>query len=428
MTGDRLGVLRELVAGQWRDSASGEPFHIPIRAIEIEDSLDGGEDAFIRRLHGGDKCLVVCDEITCEILGRRVAGRVGCEMLVLEAPSTTPENADKLRRKTQSAEALIAVGSGTVNDLVKYATFLDGKSYSVFPTSPMNAYSTGTASLTDNGIKKSFKAHSASGVFFDLQILADCPKRLINNALSDVVCRTTAQTDWLLSRLFWQTPYSDIPYALLAHDEDNLFSNANLLLERDLDTLAALVRTCVLNGLGSAIVGTTHPGSMGEHMISHYLDMFAGDAHPGTLHGEQVGVATLSVLRLQNKLLSGDEPPVIKPTRHKSGEIAEKFGATLGREFSANLSAKSFDKKSAAKWNQKLAANWENIIAPVRATMLPVEEVERPMILAQAHITPKALGYADDFYDEAVKNARFIRDRFTILDIADDCGLWDSGE
>lgn len=424
MSGDRLGVLRELVAGEWRDSASGQSVQIPIQAIEIEDSLDGGEDAIIRRLHGNSKCIVVCDEITSEILGRRVAGRIGCEMLVLKTPSTTPQNAEKLRCKTQSAEVLIAVGSGTVNDLVKYATFLDGKSYSVFPTSPMNAYSTGTASLTDNGIKKSFKAHSARGVFFDLQILADCPKRLINNALSDVVCRTTAQTDWLLSRLFWQTPYSDIPYVLLAHDEDNLFNNARLLLERDFDTLAALVRTCVLNGLGSAVVGTTHPGSMGEHMISHYLDMFAGNAHPGTLHGEQVGVATLSILRLQNKILSANEPPVIKPTRHKPADIAEQFGTNLGREFAANLSVKSFDKEGAAKWNQKLSADWENIIAPIRATMLSVEDVERPMIDAQAHTTPKALGYVDDFYKQAVKNARFIRDRFTILDIADDCGVW----
>ena len=32
---------------------------------------------------------------------------------------------------------------------------------------------------------------------------------------------------------------------------------------------------------------SSHPGSMGEHMMSHYIDMFFNDVNPNTLHGEQ---------------------------------------------------------------------------------------------------------------------------------------------
>ncbi len=32
--------------------------------------------------------------------------------------------------------------------------------------------------------------------------------------------------------------------------------------------------------------------------------MFAGPAHPGTTHGQQVGVASLAMARLQNEMLA----------------------------------------------------------------------------------------------------------------------------
>ena len=423
-----LGVLRELVDGAWRDPASGKRLSIPIRAIEIRETLDGGEGELVRKLHGGGKIVVVCDRNTEAVSGALVAAGIGgdCGMLVLRNPKSTIDTAEHLRRQTRHADTLIAVGSGTVSDLVKYASFLGGKSYSVFPTSPMNAYTTGTASLTQAGIKRSLPAHNARGVFVDLRILSNCPQRLVNSALSDVVCRTTAQVDWLLSRAFCSTPYSDIPYRLLAHDEESLFANAHRLRERDLDVMASLVRTCALNGLGSAVVGTTHPGSMAEHMISHYLDMFAGAAHPGTLHGEQVGVATLSVCRLQNQILRADAPPVIQFAPRGKDFFTRQFGGEQGREYAACHAAKAFSSRGAQKWNAHLAERWDDFTAPLRAVMLSAEQIAAPLTAAGAPISPEDLGFDAAFYGEAVRNARFIRDRFTILDLAGDCGLLES--
>lgn len=423
-----LGVLRELVDGTWRDPASGQRLGIPIRAIEIRETLDGGEGQLVRKLHGNGKIVVVCDRNTEAVSGARVAASIGgdCELLVLRNPPSTVDTAEDLCHQTRHADILIAVGSGTVSDLVKYASFLGGKSYSVFPTSPMNAYTTGTASLTQAGIKRSLAAHSAGGVFVDLRILSNCPQRLINSALSDVVCRTTAQADWLLSRAFCGTPYSDIPYQLLAHDEAPLFANAHRLRERDPEVMASLVRTCALNGLGSAVVGTTHPGSMAEHMISHYLDMFAGAAHPGTLHGEQVGVATLSVCRLQNQILRAEAPPVIHCAPRGKDFFTRQFGGEQGVEYAACHAAKSFSARGAEKWNAHLAEHWNDFTAPMRAVLLRAEQVAAPLAAAGAPMSPEDLGFDAAFYGEAVRNARFIRDRFTILDLAGDCGLLES--
>jgi glycerol-1-phosphate dehydrogenase [NAD(P)+] len=50
--------------------------------------------------------------------------------------------------------------------------------------------------------------------------------------------------------------------------------------------ILALVRLLVLSGLGMLLIGSGHPGSMGEHGISHYLDMFLRP-HTGSLHGSR---------------------------------------------------------------------------------------------------------------------------------------------
>ena len=170
---------------------------------------------------------------------------------------------------------MIAVGSGTVSDSIKYATFLEKKTYSVFATTPMNAYTTGTASISFNGVKKSLVAHYAQGVFFDLEVLSNCPKRLTAAAFADVICRTTAQVDWLMSHKLLETNYQSTPYSLLSLYEGDMIQSASSIAEGDINSLALLTRISAIMGLGTSFTQTTHVGSMGEHGISHYIDMLS---------------------------------------------------------------------------------------------------------------------------------------------------------
>lgn len=428
--GDHLGVIRALLEGRWRDPDSSKPLSIPIRTIEIRDSLDGDEARLFFDDHPEcETVAVVSDEITHDILAHRVAralsGRARVCEIVLSAPKPTLESAEDLRRRADDADVLVAVGSGTVNDLVKYAAFLGEKFYDVFPTSPMNAYTTGTASLTERGVKRSLQARCARGVFFDLSVLSACPPRLMASAFGDVVpCRPTAQTDWRLSRAVKNTPYTEAPYTLLAEDEKTLLADAGRLRSGDVPTLAALVRGCVLNGLGSVLGGgTTHCGSMAEHMISHYLDMFAGDAHPGSLHGEQVGVTSLSVLRLQSALLDRPSPPKLSPTIDRREFLRDAFGAEMGGEFAGQMEKKAMDEGDTQTWNARDADAWVEFAAPMRETLVSPDELERALKAAGAKTTADELGFDAAIYREALERARFIRDRFTFLDIADEAGM-----
>ncbi len=415
-----------MTAGQWRDPDTGQIQTVPVEEIVIAETLEGAEADLVRQRHAGKSIVVVSGEHTHEALGARVTqalqslGHV--REFVWKRPRCTGEGVDELMAATADAEALIAVGSGTVSDSVKYGAFQTGRDYSVFPTAPMNAYTAPTASVSFDGFKKSISCRSARGVFFDLSVLAKSPSRLISAAFADgVACRTTSQVDWLLSHLLFGTPYREAPYTLLAYDEPYLIENAAKLLTGDLEALAALTRVCAMVGLGTSIVGTTHPSSMSEHLISHYIDMFAGKNHPGSSHGEQVGVATLTVSKLQDEILRADEPPTVHPTEVPVEVLRERFGSAADTMIEQG-GLKAFTAEGAEAINQRLEDEWPTIARQLREVALPYEKVYASMQAAGCRLTATDLGLDAGFYRDAVRFSRFIRDRFTVLDLAADSG------
>ena len=422
---DFSGVIGELVAGRWQDPKTGQKRTVPVESIVIADTLEGSEAALVQRVHPGKSIAVVSDERTSEVLGKRILQALqplgGVSEFVWERPRITPDGMDELAQGTRQAEALIAVGSGTISDSVKYGTFLSRREYSVFATSPMNAYTTPTASVSFEGFKKSITCHSAKGVFFDLSVVSKCPKRLISAAFADVVCRTTSQVDWLMSHILLDSPYDETAYTLLAYDEEAMIANAGKIVTGDFEALAMLTRIAALMGLATSFTGTTHVGSMAEHMISHYIDMFAGNSHPRTSHGEQVGVATLTMSKLQNQIVNAYRPPTLKPTVIAKEDLRVRFGAA-SNEMIEQTERKALNTASAEVLNQRLAKHWTEISGRLKSVMLPYEKLHDAMKTAGCQITGSDLGLDPAFYRDAVRYSRFIRDRFSMLDVADDSG------
>ena len=196
--------------------------------------------------------------------------------------------------------------------------------------------------------------------------------------------------------------------------------NAKKISEGDLDALALLTKIAVIMGLGSFFKGTTHYGSMAEHGISHYIDMFYYDKHPGTSHGEQVGIATLSVSKIQNDIFNKNSPPIIYPTKIPVEEIKYKLGTEILNNININIQNKIYDEKKAEELNKYLEKNWLTFVEPLRKVMLPFSKLWNAMSECKAKKTPQEAGIDINLYNDALKYCRFTRDRYTILDFADD--------
>jgi glycerol-1-phosphate dehydrogenase [NAD(P)+] len=418
--------IEQLLSGAYRDPDSGEAVSVATKSLVIAASLAGMEADLVGGLGFGPILAVVSDETTHEVLGKRVeralSGRQRIISIVLpNGVHADGDNVERVRAATRGADALIAVGSGTINDLSKYASAQDGKPYAVFATAPsMNGYTSLNAAITLHGHKLSLPAQAPTGAFFDLSILSAAPVRLIRAGLGDSLCRTTAQADWLLAHLLFDLPYRTLPYDLLSEDEGPLFAQAAALVRGDKTAMERLVRTLVLSGLGTAIVGNSQPASQGEHLISHYIDMFASAARPLVYHGEQVGVTTLSMVRLQERMLA--QVPVFEPETQSEADLCARYGEELGRSCWDEFSRKRLDAPKAEALNARVAAQWDAIRERVSAVLLPSGHLKAVLAAAEADLIPESIHLSRAFYEEALRRCREIRNRYTFLDLAADTG------
>ena len=417
--------LAQLLAGDYRDPETGEPLGAASRAVVIEDSLDGREADLVAALGLGDRLCVVADEDTHAALGRRVeralASRFAVQSIVLgHAPHADTATLDRLAAALDPGiDAVVAVGSATINDLCKLAALGRGRPQVVFATAPsMNGYTSLSASITEGGLKRTVRAATPVGAFFDLGVLAAAPIRLIRAGLGDSVCRPTAQADWLLAHLLFGRAYREAPFALLARDEPVLLAEARGLVSGDLAVMRSLVRTLVLSGFGMTICGGSYPASQGEHLLSHYIEMMRPPDLPAALHGEQTGVCALAMARLQDRVLAREVPPVVHPTTVTRDDVIRRFGAERGEACWRELEPKRIDRDRAEQLTARLAAGWDAMRARIRGVTLGHSRMVAALAAAGAPTAPDQLGWPDALLDDALAHAREIRNRYTFLDFA----------
>ncbi len=385
-------------------------------SIYLEKSLSANE-AEILGSYAPD-ALLVCDHNTYEAAGKRLHNALGGKYHVFLLPAPRPDKTtvEQVREAAKNFAAIIAVGSGVINDICKYASFLEGRPYLTYATAlSMNGYVSQNASIIINGYKKSLQAHMPKAVLMDLSVLAAAPKRLTLSGLGDSICRSTAQADWLLSHLLFNTPYSPRPFDLLKPYEEDLYSQAKELAQGNLVALELLAKTLLLSGMGMVMVSGSYPASQGEHLIAHTMEIKHGQ-QPST-HGEQIAVTTLTMCQLQHFLL--EKKPALQTPPGHNVEIRRYFGAVGGgfiKEYNKKLkNTQNFDFPLEGA---EVIHDWKKIKEKLSAVMQPVSRLHRILQEAGCPTKPEDIGWQQADYQQALSHACYIRNRFTFLDLA----------
>ncbi len=428
--GNWTALIDDIIQGRWLNPETGEYAQVPYESIIIEDSLDGQEADLLASVGLTDNLVLVCDETTYGALGKRVEANLRqaghpVTLLTLDHPHADLEEVAQLSEKIRSFDGVVAVGSGTINDVCKHATLQNQQRYAVFATAgSMNGYTSTTASMRlESGLKVSLPSHAPAGFFVDLEVSAQAPSYLAASGFGDCLCRSVAQVDWWMSHRLLGTKYHPSAYLIQEQDERELNARAAGLKAGHPEAIGYLFRVLTLCGLGVSFTGVSNPGSMGEHQISHYIDCFAGDRHPGTLHGQQVGVASLTMARLQRALLAQDRPPVMQATQVDATGMQQRMGASIAEQCQVEFEKKAFTEASVAAVNARLAEIWDDLKAEVQPFLIAVEEMETMLRDSGGPTTYEELGVEGDLYREAVVHCREMRNRYSFLDIAADSGL-----
>lgn len=368
--------------------------------------------------------------VVCDIHTRRAACSPLTEGLVPGAyvqcydppPQASLAVAQALAEAVRSsgARAMLAIGSGTINDLCKYASHATEIPYAIAATAPsMNGYNSSTASLKDeSGYKRSYPAVQPNAVMADPAILAAAPARLIASGVGDTLCRATVQMDATLASMLGVGENYHASFQRLYEREAALID----AIERG--TLAtpdgAQILMDALLEAGSAMhdAGSSAPASQGEHMIAHVLEVLDPTLSERHFHGEIIAVTTLHMARLQYNVLkglhmaasaSGGTLPLTLP-QFPEADITHAVGETL-----------------AAQWRQayagKCAALEGATLTPTHLetlqSLLPdIAALEGWLKRAGCPASYTELGITDALWQQALTLAPFSRERFGFADIA----------
>jgi glycerol-1-phosphate dehydrogenase [NAD(P)+] len=413
--------LEQLLEGRYPDPETGELLSATARAIAIEPSLDGKEADLVAALDIGRRFAVVADVNTQPALGDRIVRALGAQSIILhDGVIADEETIAKVAAAVEpDVDAVVAVGSGTINDICKMVAMGRNCPQIVFATAPsMNGYTSLSASLTDHGFKRSVRAITPTAAFFDLAVIAAAPARLLRSGLGDSIARPTAQADWLLQHLILGRPYREAPFAMLATDEAALLAEPAALVARDLTAVRHLVRTLVLSGFGMTLCGGSFPASQGEHLIGHYVELMA-EGIPHTFHGEQIGVASLAMARLQDRILALPSPR-LRPTAIDREACIAHFGPSQGEACWRELEPKRIDETQTAEINARLEREWPAMRERIARTTLGAPRMLEVLRAAGAPTTPADLGWPAGLLERALGYARMMRNRYTFLDFAGD--------
>ncbi|WP_353283213.1 iron-containing alcohol dehydrogenase [Wolbachia endosymbiont (group A) of Pogonocherus hispidulus] len=320
------------------------------------------------------------------------------------------ETINLVRNKAKDSDLIVAFGSGTVNDICKYASYLEKKDYISFPTAAsMNGYTSANASILVNGYKKSFKAHLPRAIYIDIDILTNAPLRLTLSGFADFICRSTVQADWLLSHLLLGTEYNELPFTLVRDLEQILLREYTALTKRSRKVVLLLMEVLLISGLGMVISKGSYSASQGEHMIAHAMETVTRDH--SSLHGEKIAVTTITMANLQEKILS-IQNPIIKPTTLDVKHITQCFDNI---EFVRTFEQKQIMQQ---KIQEIICKEWTNISSLIKQNLLPAKHLQKIFEDLSIPHLPEHLSWNKEQYCKVVDLAFATRDRFTFLDLA----------
>ncbi len=236
-----------------------------------------------------------------------------------------------LQEQDPDVKLMIAVGSGVINDSVKYVTSRTGLPYIIVATAPsMDGYVADGSPLISAGYKYSYDAHLTYGLIGDTDILQTAPDDLIQAGFGDVVGKITAIVDWDLAVKANNDYRCDTCVELVNRALDKCFSKAAGLKTRDAEALGALLEALTLTGVAMALVNMSRPASGAEHMLSHFweMDFIARGLNPNH-HGIQVGVATPVIARFfeEMKDMLPEGTARLCPSHQEIEELLRKGGA-----------------------------------------------------------------------------------------------------
>ncbi len=419
--------------------ACGRSHTCTVKRIDIGHGALGRLGELVREL--GYSCVhIVADLNTWEAAGKaaeQVLADAGIETSSYVVPEVEPVPDEQVIGQlfahfNQDADLVLAVGSGTLNDLCKFLSFRCGVDYMILASAPsMDGFVAIGAPLIIDHMKTTIDCRGPVAVIGDADILAAAPMEMIAAGVGDVLGKYTALLDWRLSQIINDEYYCEPTVELVRQALASVSELAPRIPERDPDAVLSVMEALVLTGVAMAHITNSRPAAGCEHHMSHVWELhFQMAGKKAVLHGAKVGIAEIGMTRLY-KILLGIQPD-FDAARAREIDLEAWEAGTRATYLDAAPAIFSLVERSGKntleRRNERIDSmerNWPLIRQTIEELLPDPDEIESLLAAMGAPVVPAQVGIEDWLVAAAVHAGKDVRDRWTFLQMLWDLGLDD---
>lgn len=393
----------------------------------------------------GAKAIVVADRNTFQQAGQHVLHSLQNAGIECDEPFLFPDDVygefsfvSMLEERLATTTAIpVAVGSGSINDIVKLASHRQGRQYlTVATAASMDGYTAYGASITHVGSKQTFDCPAPLVVLADMEIIQQAPLHMNASGYADLLAKGAAGADWVLADALGEEAIDPIAWPTVQASLPSWVDSPEAIQRADPEYLRRLTIGLMMGGFAMQAARSSRPASGAEHQFSHLWDMqhhtYQGSAPS---HGFKVGIGTCASLNLYRYILEQDLSKLdIERAAQKWPTLAqfeERIEASLGKD--RELADKGLE-ETRAKYRDRDAivaqltlvkAIWPQLQADLEKQIRPFADTREMLRKAGSPFEPEQIGITRKRLRDSFEQAFYIRRRFTILDFAMRLGIFD---
>ena len=419
-------------------------------ATETEDFIVGAGcrvdvPQIFQRWFPGKSAIVVADDNTFRAAGKEVQEKLqGSSVHTLE-PFMFPgeptlhseyEHVEKLRDFLKDSPDLIpvAVGAGTINDLVKRTVSeLDRRYLVVATAASVDGYSSFGAPIVQKGFKKTMECPAPLVIVADIEILRDAPPEMTAAGYADLMSKIPAGADWIIADLLGIDPIEPSAWEMVQPQLRSWVGAPEKLREGDEQAFEALFEGLTMSGFAMQAIRKSRPASGADHLLSHIWDMQHHRNADGksVSHGFQVSLGSLGSVAMMETVFAREIKTLDIEAVCDSWKSWEEREAELQKIFASNPMGVRVLEESCAKHPtreqlrerlQRLVSKWDEMRDKVKAQIYPYAEFKRMLAAADCPVRPEQINLERERFRETFLLGQMIRNRYTILDLAYEMG------
>jgi glycerol-1-phosphate dehydrogenase [NAD(P)+] len=417
--------------------------------VIAEGALDSVGEVF-ESTFGDRAAIVVADENTFRVAGDAVAQalELGSAREVLDPyifPAHPTLHADykhiaALVPNLHKHDAIpVAVGSGTINDIVKRASFECDRTYMTVATAAsMDGYTSFGASITNEGFKHTMECSAPRAVVADLAVLMRAPSDMTSSGYGDLLAKVTAGADWIIADALEIEPIRQKEWSLVQGLLREATGRPAELHAADPTAMQGLIEGLIMSGLAMQAASSSRPASGAEHQFSHLWEMEGlgqdpPNGRPPLSHGFKVALGTVSIAALYERVLDRDLAALDIDAAVRAWpswddvepRVRAAHGPPVEEAAVRETHAKYIDHDTLARRLTLLGERWPDLRERLRHQLIPAHEVRAQLLQAGCPTTPAQIGLELERFKHTYRRAQMIRRRYTVLDLANETGLLD---